>query len=429
MFYRFVRPFARLAFYVYFRKIYVINQHKVPESGPIIFASNHPTAFIEPCLLACYQPRILHFLVRGDFFKKKWAAFLLKSLHMLPIYRFSEGFSKLKDNTSTFEACLDALNSGKCVMILVEGRAVLAKQLRKFQKGFARLSFDMMQKYPDSNLKVVPVGMTYSDANSFRSDVYISFGDPISVRDYKDMFKTNKPKALVEITRKLKEAVRPEMVDMRNQDRAEMLEDLSTLMRNELARSIFPLKSSNDHLLLKEIDIAKRVDIMSAQAYKESVDNIAEYKQKLELLRVEDYAVRHDDDKLGRKFLYWFLFIPAFIGKIFHYGPYALGIYAKKNLVKRPEFKGPVHIAVYLFLSFFMYVLYAIIGCIIFGNIGLLILPIIFSLGWLAIFHRDLNQWIHDAKNKHVSKERLDEIKSSRMDLIQYLDSINIRLH
>ena len=68
--YPIVRPLAALAIKTFFRKIHLSNMDRVPSDRPVILAANHPTAFMEPCILACYMDRPLHFLVRGDFFSK-----------------------------------------------------------------------------------------------------------------------------------------------------------------------------------------------------------------------------------------------------------------------------------------------------------------------------------------------------------------------
>ena len=86
--YRFVRPLARIALKTYFSKIYLNGLEKIPADKPIILAANHPSAFLEPCILATTLPRPLHFMVRGDLFQKPLYRALLMSLHMIPMYRF-----------------------------------------------------------------------------------------------------------------------------------------------------------------------------------------------------------------------------------------------------------------------------------------------------------------------------------------------------
>ena len=91
MLYRLVRPLATLCFLVSYRKIYFSHSENIPKDKPVILAINHPTMFLEPCLLACFLDHSLHFLARGDVFSNAFYKKLLASLHILPIFRLKDG--------------------------------------------------------------------------------------------------------------------------------------------------------------------------------------------------------------------------------------------------------------------------------------------------------------------------------------------------
>ncbi|MEL6973183.1 MAG: hypothetical protein AAFO02_23670, partial [Bacteroidota bacterium] len=78
MLYAAVRPIATVGLKYYFRRIDLANAERIPKNAAVILAANHPTTFIEPCVLACFLEEPLNFLARGDFFKNKIAAKLLK---------------------------------------------------------------------------------------------------------------------------------------------------------------------------------------------------------------------------------------------------------------------------------------------------------------------------------------------------------------
>src|SRR5690606_6953418 len=102
MLYYLFRPLTRWAFLAFFRRIYLSGRQNIPTKGPLIFAVNHPTAFIEPCLLASFGPRVLSFMTRGDVFTTPWVQWLLQQVHLIPIYRFHDGFSALRQNEKSF---------------------------------------------------------------------------------------------------------------------------------------------------------------------------------------------------------------------------------------------------------------------------------------------------------------------------------------
>ena len=146
VFYYIVRPLARIGIWMYYRKIYIANTERIPKNKPVIIAANHPTGFMEPCIMAVFLRRPLYFLVRGDFFRKSYFNFLMRSLNMIPIFRKRDGnFRDLKSNYASFAACYEALRANRTIMIFPEGSAVHEKRLRPLQKGISRLAFGAMQ--------------------------------------------------------------------------------------------------------------------------------------------------------------------------------------------------------------------------------------------------------------------------------------------
>jgi len=70
MIYKIFWFWANIAIRVFYGKIEVSGLENVPKDGPLLIASNHPNGFLEPIIMACLFPRDLHFMVRGDGFRK-----------------------------------------------------------------------------------------------------------------------------------------------------------------------------------------------------------------------------------------------------------------------------------------------------------------------------------------------------------------------
>ncbi|MCB0688923.1 MAG: 1-acyl-sn-glycerol-3-phosphate acyltransferase, partial [Saprospiraceae bacterium] len=157
MLYKILRQIVASLFKIYFRKIYLIDSSKVPLKGPVLISSNHPMAFAEACLLACFIDRPLYFLVRGDVFKKGWNWFF-NGTNQIPIYRFRDGFSNMRRNRDSFSRAHDALADDKAILIFSEGNTRLQKKLSPLQKGLARLAFGAYAEKNVQHIQVVPVG-------------------------------------------------------------------------------------------------------------------------------------------------------------------------------------------------------------------------------------------------------------------------------
>lgn len=198
--YSILRQVVATVFRIYFRKIYLNGRTHVPADKPVLLACNHPMAFTEACLLACFLDRPLHFLVRGDVFNSKWTWFLHQT-NQIPIYRFRDGFRNMRRNAQSFSWAYKALAEGKAIVIFSEGNTCLQKRLAPLQKGTAKLAFGTLEAHDVADLQIVPVGVNYSQGTRFRSDVMIEIGSPIKVEDY---WKTYQEDA-IEGTRQLTE--------------------------------------------------------------------------------------------------------------------------------------------------------------------------------------------------------------------------------
>lgn len=234
MFYYILRPIAKFTFLIFFKKIHISNKELLPNDAPVIIAANHPTAFLEPCVLACFLNRPLFFLAKGVLFKKKWATTLLHSLHVLPVYRLQDrGYKYLKKNYSTFDTCYDALNQNKTIMILAEGTTIQGKFLNPIQKGTARIAFGTFEKYPElKEVYVVPTSVNYDHPELARSSVYIAFNEPILVRNYIAVYRENPNKGLRLLTNAIRMGILGNMVQINDRKDEILLEQLLQLQRS-----------------------------------------------------------------------------------------------------------------------------------------------------------------------------------------------------
>lgn len=222
MLYLLVRPIARYVLRYYYRNIDLTGLENIPKNAAVILAANHPTAFIEPCILACFQPRTLWFLARGNLFKNRFYNTMLAAVHILPVFRLEDGgYGRLKDNFGTFDACFRALSKGKAIMNLAEGRCIHEKALRPIRKGTARLALGAMQR--DSTLTevyIVPVGCNFTHADRVRDQVMIRFGEPILASGFMDEFRSSEATAIKNLTSHLRSRLSPLVVQFPDRERA-----------------------------------------------------------------------------------------------------------------------------------------------------------------------------------------------------------------
>ena len=189
--------FTGIVIRLYFRRWQVANYNKIPHKGPVIFASNHQNAFLDPLVIFFSQPRRNRFLVRANIFKNPIAKFWLETLHMMPIYRVRDGVRAVAKNDEIIEKCVHILGDGNNpLVIFAEGNHSLRRALRPLQKGIARIAFSTMEANNfELDLAVVPTGLNYGRHTRFRSDMLLNFGKPIYLKAYTELYKENPNKA------------------------------------------------------------------------------------------------------------------------------------------------------------------------------------------------------------------------------------------
>jgi len=103
---------------------------------------------------------------------------------MLPVYRIRDGWSNITNNNSIFNSCTEILQQNKAVVIFPEGSHNLNRTVRPLSKGFTRIVFDTLEKYLDTDLQLIPVGLNFVNAKDFPDSTSIYFGNPIAARSF-----------------------------------------------------------------------------------------------------------------------------------------------------------------------------------------------------------------------------------------------------
>lgn len=159
----------------------IINPQLLAQKGPLLLVANHPNSFLDAIIIAAHFKSPIHFLARGDAFKKPWHNTLLRMLHMIPIYRMSEGREHLHKNEYAFKRSAQLLQQNQIVLIFIEGICLHTHQLQPFKKGAARIVLSVLQE--NKPLSVMPIAISYNSFFSFGKNIRIHLKEPIAARD------------------------------------------------------------------------------------------------------------------------------------------------------------------------------------------------------------------------------------------------------
>ncbi len=397
MLYAILQPLMRLALRIFFRKIYFSNAEVIPWGKPLIIASNHPTAFMEPLIYCSFLRQPLHSITRGDVFARPFFGKILKSLYMVPIFRFKDGFGNLKLNNASFEHCYQTLADKKAILIFSEGRTKLEKRLRPIQKGTARMAFGTWESLgnTDLDIQIVPVGLNYVSGNCFRDEVMIRFDAPISLREYEKMYHENPIRSVTKLTEELKNKLEKLVIIVADTNDDEFAEQLLTIRRNELYDGVLPIVSESNKRLEAEKRVADRICQMSDDEKVFWKKETADYFKKLDENSIKDDILAKNIPIGWKNQTARVLgFLPATIGYVANILPVSLAqrIANKRVSADHVEFFTPVLIGSSLLL-YLIYYLFLLIFAGIFNQLivwlCLLILPF---LGYYAVTYYEFNK-------------------------------------
>ncbi|UMB54252.1 lysophospholipid acyltransferase family protein [Lutibacter sp. A64] len=184
LWYNIVKSIVKVGLFFTHKKIKVFGTENIPKEGAIIFIGNHQNALIDAILIPTTTSRNIHFLTRASVFKTKIVDKILRSLNLIPVYRLRDGKENMEKNIAVFNQCFEYLKAKKAIQIFAEGEHHLFRRILPLKKGFARIILGTLQKYPDLEIKIVPVGINYDSHLNFPSSVSIYYGKPILANPY-----------------------------------------------------------------------------------------------------------------------------------------------------------------------------------------------------------------------------------------------------
>lgn len=181
---------------------------EVPANQPVMLLPNHQNALLDPLLVAAFaRAKRPYFLTRSDVFQGTFLRLVFDALRMIPIYRLRDGRDTLHRNQEIFDRCAELLAGREHLLLFPEANHNLRRRVRPLSKGFTRIVIHTLQRYPQTPLLMLPVGINYQQAEGFPDRVSFVFGQPVKAADLytaSDLAGSSK-KMKAAVTRQLKE--------------------------------------------------------------------------------------------------------------------------------------------------------------------------------------------------------------------------------
>jgi len=312
--------------------------------------------------MACLFPRDMHFMVRGDLFKKTWLRIIMESTNQIPIYRFKDGFKELRKNDSSLKEAYKALDKEAAIILFVEGGTKSVKTLRPFQKGMARMACTYHEiNTTGKDLNVLPVAINFISPSSLRSRACLNIGEPFAAKSY---FKDpeTKVKDIKILTDDVYKKIHPLAFNVKEESRQNTLNHTLQLTEGLFKLDFFPLVTYKEHIWPTLKSVSDSINDMNQERFSSFAKEIASIRE------IKPYEVK----RTGKSFavsLFWTIlaFIPGLIGLALNIIPGLFSLSLAKKVIKKDNtvFKASIilssgvgfyavyYIIVILILSFF----------------------------------------------------------------------------
>ena len=445
MLYLILRPIIRLSLSVFFRNINVIGADNLPTEGPAIFVANHPSAVIDPLVVAITLKRKIYFLAGANWFGKGLKRWIFKNqLNMIPVHRPWLSTGEKVVNRDMFKDCYESLEKGNWIILFPEASSVTVSKIREIKTGAVRIKSGY-EEYTGqkSTVPIIPIGLNYSDPHKFQSRLIVKIGQPIEFVNPDE--KLDSKAQIRDKANQMHEGLKNAVIQIDNDDNSPLVSKVSRLFFESLSADSGITQSENEVNFENAQNIAKAINHFEAtdtEGFKMMSTRIDTYFNNLEKVGVSDSKVSGEDyiESFFPKLILLIFGLPFIIASlIIYFIPYQItkvvfrrklrpmidDVYDTDKLT--PAFTGSLifslGMAVFMIWTFLVSVSVSIITGHVLIGVAVLFLghPLFnFSL-YCSKIALQLNQYLSGEKNRKKNIARFNELVVERTLLINIL--------
>lgn len=421
---------------LYYREIRVKNRELLEHNGPTIILANHPNTLMDAWMVGHICPNRIYYMAKATFFNTRLKMWLLRGLGMIPINRASEKQTENVSNQDSFENCYRLLEKGKTLVIFPEGTSYNERQLRMLKSGAARIALEAERRNGGKlNLRVIPVGLVYSEPEKFRSSVLVTVGEPIDPSAYLENFENDSLKTARQLTDTFKVRMENLLVGAHSTEFDGLVQELTTLLSSDYIKTD-ETGVEKDVVLMKRIfEGLHRHQFSNPQALSEITDLVYRIRWQLEQFEIKSdfldrrYKPRMFARQLFFSILYLLLGMPFYVFGFGHnYLQYQLTDFLVVKLVKEMEYFAPTAVLISLLVYPLTYFGFVVLADYLFDLsfwmkvVYFAAMPVLGLFAW--VFHKYI---LHiSVKTNFIflmmnQKDSIDQLKKDRQRLRELL--------
>jgi hypothetical protein len=161
----------------------------------------------------------------------------------------------IKLNDEIFDKTVDVIRNKNGLVILPEGNHEGFRRLRQLKKGIFRIAFQADEAIdPGQKIKIIPVGLEFTNYSRFRQVLTVVYGKPIDVSDYNDHYRENPEKAMNELRSRLSAEMRNVMIHIESEEDYEAIDELRNIINGKYSDDIRKPKIFRDQELIEKLN-------------------------------------------------------------------------------------------------------------------------------------------------------------------------------
>ena len=186
-----VKKLLRFVTNVYFERVRVRGYRNLPSNPSYIFAGNHPSGLIDPCVIMAALPYVdVSCVAKDSLFAAPFVGFLLRVMRAVPVAHATTVCTpeeRREINATFMQTCVDRLErTTDKICIFPEGTCHSTSEVKELKTGTARMALQVASTTNGATRPpIVPIGLNYTTPSGerFRGSVLLDIGKPIEISD------------------------------------------------------------------------------------------------------------------------------------------------------------------------------------------------------------------------------------------------------
>ncbi len=317
----------------------VLGRENLHFSGPAIMVVNHPSTIMDVFNVCVEIRQSCYFLANYSLFKHPVSNWILRRMYCIPVKRKEDLPNGAdRNNSKALDQSVRHIQNGGVLFIAAEGVSWMDRVVRPFKTGAARIALGAENNTDwQLNVKLIPVGLSYSAPDEFRSDVIVHFGEPVHAAEWRNIWMAEPDKAVSDLTGHLQQKVSDLTLTVHDLELQPVADKLETMAENLYPRENKAYFNFRKNLIERNINRPELTRMLNT------------YFSQLEKTGVSDAVISTQKDGFLRNLTVFAGTIPALAGRICWFIPFFIPKFVSQKLQLYPGYNG----ALKMFLGFF----------------------------------------------------------------------------